>query len=399
MGSVGSLLVALLLALPTLAAANDPAFEPRKYVRTTGAPNAFSENFRACGLDREFRLIVENGPEGLSRVSSGTVTLNGVELVHERDLNQQIATIARRTRLKAHNSLVVGLAGTPGGAVRVNLDPTPRCLEVAITEPPPGATVPAGPLLVRGTVRGLAGFGVAVNGMPAFVEGQTFVGLVPVDPSVAELVTVARAPDGTTADARQALSVVPGPEGLVQLRAGRPGGLAPLATGFFLASLVGISRVALDLGDGRPEFEGPSLDRQTFTYTRPGVYAPAVRVTDAQGQVHAAVTLVQVFDPVALDWQLQAVWNGFKDAVRVGDLAKAAEFLHGDTRAAYRAQLELLSPGTLANIDQIMTTIDLVEAGFGGAEYEMLRNRDGHTLSFAVWFQLDRDGLWRLRRF
>jgi hypothetical protein len=40
-----------------------------------------------------------------------------------------------------------------------------------------------------------------------------------------------------------------------------------------------------------------------------------------------------------------------------------------------------------------------VEVGFGGAEYEMLRVRDGQTLSFAVWFQLDQDGLWRLRRF
>jgi hypothetical protein len=29
----------------------------------------------------------------------------------------------------------------------------------------------------------------------------------------------------------------------------------------------------------------------------------------------------------------------------------------------------------------------------------MLRQRDGQTRSFAVWFQLDLDGLWRLRRF
>jgi hypothetical protein len=46
-----------------------------------------------------------------------------------------------------------------------------------------------------------------------------------------------------------------------------------------------------------------------------------------------------------------------------------------------------------------MTTIRLVEVGPGGAQYEMLRDLDGQTLSFAVWFQLDRDGLWRIRRF
>ncbi len=46
-----------------------------------------------------------------------------------------------------------------------------------------------------------------------------------------------------------------------------------------------------------------------------------------------------------------------------------------------------------------MTTISLVGVGFGGAQYEMLRDRDGQTYSFAVWFQIDQDGLWRLRRF
>jgi hypothetical protein len=34
-----------------------------------------------------------------------------------------------------------------------------------------------------------------------------------------------------------------------------------------------------------------------------------------------------------------------------------------------------------------------------GAQYEMLRQQDGQVFSYAVWFQLDHDGLWRLRRF
>ncbi len=46
-----------------------------------------------------------------------------------------------------------------------------------------------------------------------------------------------------------------------------------------------------------------------------------------------------------------------------------------------------------------MTAIRLVELGFGGAQYEMLREDDGETLSFAVWFQVDHDGVWRLRRY
>lgn len=102
---------------------------------------------------------------------------------------------------------------------------------------------------------------------------------------------------------------------------------------------------------------------------------------------------------MALDGQLQAVWQGFKAAVKAGDLPHALAFLHSDTRAAYEQQLTRLSVTTLATIDQYLTTIQLVEVGFGGAQYEMLRLRDGQTRSFAVWFQVDADGVWRVRRF
>jgi len=178
-----------------------------------------------------------------------------------------------------------------------------------------------------------------------------------------------------------------------------PGGAAPLTLGFRLSSLVGVNLIRLESdGDGVVEFQFGTLDGLAFTYTQPGVYMPTVFVTDDQGQ-RSGLTLVQVFDPISLDVQLQAVWNGFKDAVRAGDLASAEGFLHTDTRDDYEEQLALLNPVTLANVDQIMTTINPVEIGFGGAQYEMLRVQDGQTLSFAVWFQIDQDGLWRLRRF
>jgi hypothetical protein len=122
-------------------------------------------------------------------------------------------------------------------------------------------------------------------------------------------------------------------------------------------------------------------------------------VTDLDGQIHSATTLIEVYDRSALDRRLQLVWADFKDAVRQGNVARAVSFLHSETRDAYAEQLGLLRPQTLARIDTYLTAIELVEVGPGGAEYEMLRDRDGVTLSFAVWFRVDHDGIWRLFRF
>jgi hypothetical protein len=255
-------------------------------------------------------------------------------------------------------------------------------------------------LHVRGTVHGPPDLGVAVNGMPATVAGGQFLVILPVTPGPTELIATATSPNGSTAVARESVTVTEAPEDVVRLIASPPGGVPPLTVGFSVSSLVGITTVKLDLqGDGSVEFEGPSLDGEVFTYDQPGMYVATVQATDIDGQVHSGTTVVEVYDRPALDRRLQVVWGGFKDAVRLGNVTRAVSFLHSETRDAYADQLRLLRPQTLARIDTYLTGITLVEVGPKGAEYEMLRNHDGVTFSFAVWFRVDQDGIWRLVRF
>jgi len=126
--------------------------------------------------------------------------------------------------------------------------------------------------------------------------------------------------------------------------------------------------------------------------------ASKVQVMDATATTEAT-TMVQVSDPAAMDAQLQAQWKGMKDALRRGDIPAALAFIPSESRDRYEATFRRLTPAQLATIDQYLTTIQPVEIGPNGAEYEMLRTRDGQTLSYPVFFQVDVDGVWRIRMF
>jgi hypothetical protein len=378
----------LALSLPAHAA---PAFGPKEYVVTPGLPLLAIERFPACQPEAGGQMRIESGPGGRGHVSLAVVVLNQRETVVMLEAPGQPRVRERAVKLAASNTLLVWMIGPPGAALSVSVASAGACLDVAITSPPPGASVPEGMLQVRGIVEGPADVGVAVNGIPAAVHGSEFVAMVPVLPGPTELAAIATTPDGSTAEAREPITVVEAAEGIVGLLPNPPGGPPSLAVRFSLSSLIGLTDVKLDVeGDGSIEFEGPDLQDYTFIYEQPGIYMATVHATDIDGQTHSATAVVEVYDLVALDHRLQAVWGSFKDAARQGDVMSAASLLHSESRDAYADQLRLLRPQTLAAIDTYLTSI---------AEYEMLRDRDGTTLSFAIWFRVDQDGIWRLFRF
>jgi hypothetical protein len=279
---------------------------------------------------------------------------------------------------------------------------------IHITEPLPGAVIATDFAWVRGTVTG-GDVTIAVplttpifglTSVPGLVENGVFVARVPVDPTITQLTVVATAVAGGTAQDSVNVAVSPAPNDELRLQAWPAGGLAPLTVGIQVLNPIESSSVVLDAnGDGAPDFSGTTLGIQSYTFTQPGLYTPKVSIIDINGQSYQAQGIVQVYDRTALDARLQAVWTGFKDALRAGNVPTAMTFIHSDRRQAWQDYFSQFTAQELAAIDQVFTSIELAEVGFGGAQYEMQRDVGGLFYSYAVWFAFDRDGQWRLQKF
>ena len=190
----------MILALVTVVDAA-PAFGPKEYVvQARPAAARRSSGFPPASPSKGGRLRVENGPNGRARVSLAVLVLNQRETVLMLEGPGQRRVVERAVQLGASNTLLVWMIGPPGATLAVSVTSAGACLDVAITSPAPGATVPEGPLLVRGTVQRPAfrRASASTASPPWFTAGQWAVE-IPVDSTV-ELLTASASVVGGASD-------------------------------------------------------------------------------------------------------------------------------------------------------------------------------------------------------
>lgn len=406
--AVGVVVVTLLLGRtvsPLAAQSFQPVFT-KPYVRQTGTPVTASDTFATCDPSGTFRMVVVNGPGGQDQIetdpiSSGSISVNGTEVIHENDFSQNVTRIERSlSGLGPSNELEVRIRSGPSGAIQVTVEGIQQCRGITITAPAPGATLSRSPVLIRGQVRPPPGteFGVTVNGTPGFLAANGFAAIVPLGGGPQTIVASLNDPAGTIAQDTISVHVAPAvaSPGLF-VTASPAAGLAPLAVTLQASFLGAAASYRWDAdGNGTIDVSGVALDGITFQYAAPGLYFPEVIVTDAQGAQIVEQAAVLVLSHVELVALLQAKWRSLKDALRAGDVTRALGFIAVGRRAQYEEIFRQLSV-PLSAIDQVLTDIRFVQARGRTVEFEMLRPDERGQLSYLVRFAVDEDGIWRLR--
>ena len=119
-------------------------FGPQQFGRVEGKPVDSNVVFSCSSIDSEFKLKVKNGTENSeSRVSSGTITLNGKQVVASSDFNQQVEIIEKSVNLNPNNEISVHLSGKPGSLITlsiISLSSTPS--------PAPAVTINVNPAII-----------------------------------------------------------------------------------------------------------------------------------------------------------------------------------------------------------------------------------------------------------
>ena len=113
-------------------AGNIFVFGPKQYLRASGSPNNYSDNFSASV--GQGTIVVKNGSwSGSNRiidsVSSVSVYLNGVMVFGPNDFNKNTYLLEQNISLSSENSISIELTSSPGSYITIEIiqNVEPRC--------------------------------------------------------------------------------------------------------------------------------------------------------------------------------------------------------------------------------------------------------------------------------
>lgn len=399
--------------IQSISFAQSPPIFTNKYTKTIGKPDIFQDSFQACNANAIYKLVVENGEGGKDRLSSGSISLNGQEIVRENDFNQKTDKIEKTVTLQSENTLDIKLASGPGGFIKASIYCVSGCLGVKIISPENNSTINRSKTIIQGSLSNAYGeIGLTIQSSGASgqasvlaeAQGRTFAGISTLQQGQNTIIATATDACGYQAHDTIAINTESVQEP-IRLTANQQSGI-PNATGTFSTTLEAdaslpnpVSSYSWDTdGDGTADQSGSDLSKITAAYQSPGLYFPKVTVTDKQNKAYTETTIINVLSKEQMDALLKGKWEGMKGFLVNGKIDSALKNFIGGQSSKYKAALVALKDQlpTIFLAEEYLRYLSSYE---NWIEYDNIVLEGGIAYSYPIIFIKDENGLWKIKQF
>jgi hypothetical protein len=373
-------------------------------VRLVPNPPPEIHNIVLSGVTHDAATIMwETDQPSDSVVEYGTTDAYGISLAdaaltqtHRITLTGLHPDTTYHFRVTSRNSAGLSSSSADGTFITLGI------ITVTITSPLDNQNVSGLHVIVRGTVTNVKGneTGITVNGIMATVYGTQFVAnQVPLAEGPQTVTVTATDTEGTTATA-SVLVTAESTENSIQLTATPESGTAPLEATLRINAPFTVENSSFFVdGPGAVEWLSTGTDEYKVTMTAEGVYLFTARVTGTDETYYEDTVAVTVLNETQLDNLLRAKWEEMKTALVSGDIDKAMEYYHEDTKQGYRDALTVLGSQLLVSIFTTPEQLILIEVRDRYAKYEYVSEEEDVTYSYPLVFLKDPDGIWRILQY
>ncbi|MFZ3137179.1 MAG: hypothetical protein WA126_07295 [Thermodesulfovibrionales bacterium] len=180
-------------------------------------------------------------------------------------------------------------------------------------------------------------------------------------------------------------------------------GIAPLEVTLRIDGSFSITESNLNItGPVQPEIISSSPDEYTVRMVIEGIYYFTASVTGPDGNTYQDTVAITVMNKTEMDKLLKAKWQGMNTALSNQDIEKASTYYSEETKEIYNDLFNALY-AYLPQIAQEMQEIQLIYLKNNTAKYRMRQNElyggQTITLTYYIYFVIDKDGSWKIYRY
>ncbi|MFZ3136138.1 MAG: DUF1566 domain-containing protein [Thermodesulfovibrionales bacterium] len=278
-------------------------------------------------------------------------------------------------------------------------------LTIAISSPSNNETITRPDVTVKGAIINSTGneTGVTVNGIMATVYGNQFIANhVPLTEGSNTITITSTDTAGNTATTSITVNAVT-TGNYIRLTSNIESGIPPLEVTLRIDGSFSITESNLNItGPVQPEIISSSPEEYTVKMTIEGVYTFTATATGPDGNIYQDTIAITVMNKTEMDNLLKAKWQGMNTALSNQDTEKASTYYSEETKQIYHDLFNSLY-AYLPQIAQEMQEIQLIYLKNNTAKYRMRQNElyGGRTLTltYYIYFVIDRDGVWKIYRY